>query len=146
MASWSISEENPAAMAASSSAKVAFNLCSFPTSLFPAAHLPLLLLLLLLPAHLPLLALQLPYHIVSQVSAATSRKPNHDWILVSTALTVLTALTLTATVLGMLVCQLYFITRTLYVANLILLLLSSRRPYECLSLLIFFAPYFLLHC
>ena len=143
MASCSISEENPAAMAASSSAKVAFNLCSFPTSLFPAALLPLLLLL---PAHLPLLALQLPYHIVSQVSAATSRKPNHDWILVSTALTVLTALTLTATVLGMLVCQLYFITRTLYVANLTLLLLSSRRPYECLSLLIFFAPYFLLHC
>ena len=143
MASCSISEENPAVMAASSSAKVAFNLCSFPTSLFPAALLPLLLLL---PAHLPLLALQLPYHIVSQVSAATSRKPNHDWILVSTALTVLTALTLTATVLGMLVCQLYFITRTLYVANLTLLLLSSRRPYECLSLLIFFAPYFLLHC
>ena len=145
MASCSISEENPAAMAASSSAKVAFNLCSFPTSLFPAALLPLLLLL---PAHLPLLALQLPYHIVSQVSAATSRKPNHDWILVSTALTVLTALTLTATVLGMLVCQLYFITRTLYVANLTLLLLSSRRPYECLSLfsLVFFAPYFLLHC
>ena len=145
MASCSISEENPAAMAASSSAKVAFNLCSFPTSPFPAALLPLLLLL---PAHLPLLALQLPYHIVSQVSAATSRKPNHDWILVSTALTVLTALTLTATVLGMLVCQLYFITRTLYVANLTLLLLSSRRPYECLSLfsLVFFAPYFLLHC
>ena len=141
MAPSSISEENPAR----SSAKVAFNLCSFPTSLFPAALLPLLLLL---PAHLPLLALQLPYHIVSQVPAATSRKPNHDWILVSTALTVLTALTLTATVLGMLVCQLYFITRTLYVANLILLLLSSRRPYECLSLfsLVFFAPYFLLHC
>ena len=84
MASCSISEENPGAMAASSSAKVAFNLCSFPTSLFPAALLPLLLLL---PAHLPLLALQLPYHILSQVSAATSRKPNHDChlILVSTA-------------------------------------------------------------
>ena len=138
MASCSISEENPAAMAASSSAKVAFNLCSFPTSLFPAALLPLLLLL---PAHLPLLALQLPYHILSQVSAATSRKPNHDchWILVLTA-------ALTATVLGMLVCQLYFVPLMLYVANLTLLLLSSRRPYECLSLLIFFAPYFLLHC
>ena len=144
MASCSISEENPAAMAASSSAKVAFNLCSFPTSLFPAAHLPLLLLLLLLPAHLPLLALQLPYHILSQVSAATSRKPNHDCHLILVSTAALTALT--ATVLRMLVCQLCFVPLMLYVANLTLLLLSSRRPYECLSLLIFFAPYFLLHC
>ena len=141
MAPSSISEENPAR----SSAKVAFNLCSFPTSLFPAALLPLLLLL---PAHLPLLALQLPYHILSQVSAATSRKPNHDCHLILVSTAALTALT--ATVLRMLVCQLCFVPLMLYVANLTLLLLSSRRPYdhsyECLSLLIFFAPYFLLHC
>ena len=136
MAPSSISEENPAR----SSAKVAFNLCSFPTSLFPAALLPLLLL----PAHLPLLALQLPYHILSQVSAATSRKPNHDCHLILVSTAALTALT--ATVLRMLVCQLCFVPLMLYVANLTLLLLSSRRPYECLSLLIFFAPYFLLHC
>jgi len=106
-----IDKENPAAMAASSSTKVAFNLCCFAISLLAA----------LLPVFT---------HISSAiVSAVTAKKANHDchWMLVSTA-----------TVLRMPVYQSY----------LILLVQSSRRPFQCLSLfhLICFAPYFLLPC
>ena len=121
MALGSISEENPAAMAASCSIKVSSNLCCFSTSL------------LLLPPLLPLLlTLMLNcYKIwsacVSQVFAVTVRKPNHDyhWMLVSTAFT--------AFVLGIVMYQLYFIILMPHVAAYLILPLQSSRKYECLS-------------
>ena len=93
MASFFVSEENPAAMAASGSMKIVFNFSCFSTSLL-AALLPFL----------PLLPFfNIWSAIVSQVFALTAKKPTHirHSMLVSTALVV--------SVPWMLVYQVYFI-------------------------------------
>ena len=108
-----VSEENPAAMAASGSMRIFFNFSCFSTSL--------------LAALLPLLNLQLPFLniwpvIVSQVSALTARKPTH----VSTALA--------ASLPRMLVFQVYFIILMLLYKVYLIPAVQSRLTYECLSL------------
>ena len=117
MASFFVSEENPAAMAASGSMKIVFNFPCFSTSLL-AALLPFL----------PLLPFfNIWAAIVSQVLALKARKPNpiRQLMLVSTALAV--------SVPWMLVYQVYFIILMLYKVYLILAVQSSR-TYERLSL------------
>ena len=130
-------------MAASSSTKIVFNVSCFSTSL----------LLALLPL-LPFLAsFHHPFHISAPIvlteSVTLARKPKHRNLVSTSALS--------AAVQRMLEYQLYFIIALmLYVAYLLLLVQSSRRPpydclfnnYDCLSLLnlVCFAPYFAFHC
>ena len=118
--SGSISEENPAAMAANSSTKIVFHFACFLTSLPPA-------LLLLLTLMLLAFNMWADLDLVSQVSIKAATKPHH-WMFVETDL----SSTVPRIMVGHLG-QTHLLMILLSLAYLMLLVGSTWKE-ECLSL------------